>query len=636
LFALLAWIGVLAGPALAGAAACSNSGVPGAPYEGFGADTTGGAGRPVYRVTTLADSGPGSLRDALSAGNRCIVFEVAGEIVLHHQVYVSGSFVTIDGFTAPAPGITVRDYGVGMWGSNGAHDVILRGLRFRNAGQRTCPAGECWDGVQVKNGAYRIVIDHVSIDHASDGGADISSQVGSALTRDVTVQWSMFSGTTNQSLLQRATRVSMHHNLFINGQNRNPQADWDPTLATAPTDTVLDFRNNVVWNFSSYGTLIRRRATANVVGNYYYSPSRPTAAHALVVDMQGRAHAASNTSGNGANINSSGTEQTAFPAVPVSITDACRAAYEVQEDAGARGANVDLDAVDSAHLARMSTTQMPGCSVADATPVRPAPTTPPPNTPLPVVLPTPLPTPVGLPDLAVTSISVPSTVYSGLTFPIQFGVTNRGSRPTAGSRLRIYLSTDAQLSAGDVLLRDRYTPEIAAGASQWTAISEVVPPEVTPGSYYLLLVSDAAGTASESNERNNTMVAEVTVSRPIPTTPIPDLVTTGVSVPSTLQRGAGFPLRFTVVNRGTGTAGASRVKIYLSTDAAVSSRDVLLRSRYIPALAPGAAESVSITEMVPLAIRPGSYKVLTVVDPDSAVRESNEPNNITVTSVTVR
>src|SRR5262245_35263342 len=70
-------------------------------YEGFGASTQGGEGGAEVRVTNLNDNGPGSLRDAVSQGNRKVVFDVAGTIQLAGPVHVKGAFITIDGFRAP-------------------------------------------------------------------------------------------------------------------------------------------------------------------------------------------------------------------------------------------------------------------------------------------------------------------------------------------------------------------------------------------------------------------------------------------------------------------------------------------------------------------------------------------------------
>src|SRR5688572_32727375 len=74
---------------------------PGA--EGFGKFATGGRFGSVYHVTNLNNSGAGSLRDAVSAPNRIVVFDVAGVIKITERMIVSAN-IYLAGQTAPGEG----------------------------------------------------------------------------------------------------------------------------------------------------------------------------------------------------------------------------------------------------------------------------------------------------------------------------------------------------------------------------------------------------------------------------------------------------------------------------------------------------------------------------------------------------
>ena len=122
-------------------------------YQGFGAMTQGGSGGVIFVVTNLNDSGPGSLRDALSQGHRSIQFSTGGEIALKSRLYVEGAYITLDGFSAPWPGITLKNYGLRINGDKGAHDIIVRGIRVRITSRQ--PGVE--DGITVSHGASNVV-----------------------------------------------------------------------------------------------------------------------------------------------------------------------------------------------------------------------------------------------------------------------------------------------------------------------------------------------------------------------------------------------------------------------------------------------------------------------------------------------
>ena len=319
--------------------------------QGFGATTRGGAQGAVVRVTTLADNGdderpiPGSLREALAGSHRYVVFAVSGEIALATHLFVRGSYVTIDGLTAPPPGITLKNYGLILRGKRGAHDVVVRGLRIRDI-VRASGGDTQFDGIQVSDGALNIVIDRVSIDGADDGSIDVTAD-----SHDVTVSWSVLAhpkAGKNMLIKYGATRVTLLNNLLVKGGYRNPQVEWGKRPAHA-TDTVVDMRNNLIWDFGT-GTKIMGGAVGNVVANYYGRPG-----NAIRLSPYTAGFAAGNLAGAG-NAIALRSALSPFPAPPLETGDALQAACRVLAGAGAR----PLDDVDRQHLASIA---VPGCAV---------------------------------------------------------------------------------------------------------------------------------------------------------------------------------------------------------------------------------------------------------------------------------
>ena len=127
---------------------------------GAAAQTPGGRGGQILRVTTLAADGPGSLKAAIDIkGPRIIVFEVGGVIDLKRTTLeVNEPFLTIAGQTAPSPGITIIRGGIDVRG----HDVIVRHIRIKT-GVDGQPKRSGWEADAFSTvAAHNVIVDHCS------------------------------------------------------------------------------------------------------------------------------------------------------------------------------------------------------------------------------------------------------------------------------------------------------------------------------------------------------------------------------------------------------------------------------------------------------------------------------------------
>ena len=235
---------------------------PGA--EGAGKFTKGGRGGDVYHVTTLKDSGPGSLREGIDSmkGPRTIVFDIGGLIRLKDELRIKDiSHLTIAGQTAPGKGITVADRNVIV---EGCSHIILRYLRIR-LGDENKPEKFKSD-VFTAEYSDHMILDHLSLSWGIDGNGDFRG------LKYTTLQWMIFSEGLHNSLHVKGTGHAMcssfrdsegpatfHHNVYATSRNRHP--------STAGGSQVMEFANNINYNWSGCHNLSGEQY--NLINNYY-------------------------------------------------------------------------------------------------------------------------------------------------------------------------------------------------------------------------------------------------------------------------------------------------------------------------------------------------------------------------------
>lgn len=242
---------------------------PGA--EGYGCHTSGGRGGTVYIVDNLTDDvrnpQEGSLRWAVEKqGTRIVVFAVSGTIALEGSLFIGNNNITVAGQTAPGDGICVKNYVVTI----GADNVIIRYLRFRCGNEASCNASQ--DAMNCK-GSNNVIIDHCSFSWSIDETASFYDN------HNFTLQWCMITESLNNGghpkgahgfgAIWGGMNASFHHNLFAHHSNRNPRFCGARYHDNSQYQELVDFRNNVIFNWGNNNVYGGENGFHNMIANYY-------------------------------------------------------------------------------------------------------------------------------------------------------------------------------------------------------------------------------------------------------------------------------------------------------------------------------------------------------------------------------
>jgi hypothetical protein len=242
--------------------------------KGWAADTKGGAGGAIVRVTNLNAAGEGSFTAAVATdGPRIVVFEVGGVIDLAgSSIRINKPFITIAGQTAPHPGITFIRGELGV----STHDVIIQHIAVR-PGENGKPKKGGWeaDGLST-GGARNVIVDHCSFSWATDENLSASGPRFDGNSPD---EW----------YLGSSYRVTFSHNIIAEGLRNSTHKKGEHSKGTLVHDNaeqILLYGNLYSSNYER-NPLVKGGARVAVVNNLIHNPGAKAIHYNLITHEWG-------------------------------------------------------------------------------------------------------------------------------------------------------------------------------------------------------------------------------------------------------------------------------------------------------------------------------------------------------------
>jgi hypothetical protein len=156
-----------------------------------------------------------------------------------------------------------------------------------------------------------------------------------------------------------------------------------------------------------------------------------------------------------------------------------------------------------------------------------------------------------------------------------------------------------------------------------------VTPRPAAGQYYVLVEVDSTQVVPEASDSNNVGGTAEYFTHGV------DLVATSITGPVTGDPGGSLTVRTKWFNQGSESAGSPQFAVYLSVDHLLDGRDHLIHSG-TKAVAGGQSVDEDVTFTLPTTVPGDEFFYLLRLDPEGAVTEASENNNVVVSAGKVK
>ena len=235
------------------------------------------------------------------------------------------------------------------------------------------------------------------------------------------------------------------------------------------------------------------------------------------------------------------------------------------------------------------------------------------------------------PDFRIINSSVnPRVVIPNTTTDVRYTVVNDGVGSDSID-VGFYLSTDNQLSANDVFIGSSRVDSLAQNGSLQDTATVTIPTGSFPYRYYLLIYADYLNTQPELSETNNLGASLLFVQLVLP-----DLSIRNASLSfDTIEAGYSTAVYNFMDNNGGDANSTTRTAYYLSTDTLFDASDVFLRDEFVQTMFENNPATTNNNVSIPVGTPPGDYYIVSYLDHEDDVFESNENNNTFFSPVTI-